>query len=135
MSTLIYFHTLQYTVVGCIHPRVNPWFPVRKKKNGGGGIRTPLNASDTSLQKDDKSTTEITQGITITDTYENSQNSDLEQKLTVLKHYSDTCLHKKCALCVPKNFPDELKELIVKWPGLPENIRGSIKLLVRSATI
>jgi hypothetical protein len=106
-----------------------------QRKNGGGGIRTPLNASDTSLQKDDKSTTEITQGITITDTYENSQNSDLEQKLTVLKHYSDTCLHKKCALCVPKNFPDELKELIVKWPGLPENIRGSIKLLVRSATI
>jgi len=104
-------------------------------QNGGGGIRTPLDAPDTSLHKDNKSTTKVTQSITITDTYENAQNSGFEQKLTVPKHYSDTCLHQKCALCVPKNFPDELKELIVKWVDLPENIRESIKLLIKSVTI
>jgi hypothetical protein len=102
--------------------------------NGGGGSRTPLDAPNTLLQNDNKSATEITQNISKSDTYENSQNAEFEQFLTVHKHCLDTLLHKKCALCVPKNLPDDLKELINEWPRLPENIRDSIKLLVNSAT-
>ena len=92
-----------------------------------------MDAPDTLLQNGNKSTTEIIQSLAITDTYEISQNTDFEQKLTVPEHSSDTFLHQKCALCVPKNLPGDLKELINKWSDLPENIRESIKLLVKSA--
>lgn len=53
--------------------------------NGPGWIRTPLNARDTSLRKDNKSTTDITQAAMIKDAYENSRNSDFKQKLTAPK--------------------------------------------------
>ena len=107
---------------------------MRATQNGGGGIRTPSATPDTLLHKDNKNATEIIQSIAITDTYENSQNTDSEQKLAVSEHCSDTFLHQKCALCVPKNLPADLKKLINKWPDLPENIRASIKLLAESAT-
>lgn len=100
----------------------------------GWGIRTPLAAPDTLLHNADKSATEIAQSLADKDTYEISENADFEQKLTVPEHSSDTFLHQKCALCVPKNLPDDLKQLIAKWADLPENIRESIKLLVKSAT-
>ena len=41
---------------------------------------------------------------------------------------------KKCALCVPKNLPHDLKYIINKWSALPNNVKESIKLLVRSST-
>jgi len=91
-----------------------------------------LAAPDTLLQNGNKSATEIVQRLANTGTYENLQNTDFEQKLTVPEHSSDTFLHQKCALCVPKNLSADLKELINKWPDLPENIRESIKLLVKS---
>ena len=107
----------------------------QQKTTGGGGIRTPLGTPDTLLQEANKRTTEIIQSIAFTDTYENSQNTDFEQKLTVPEHCLNTFLHQKCALCVPKNLPADLKELINKWHELPENIRESITLLVKSATM
>jgi hypothetical protein len=94
-----------------------------------------LAAPDTLLQKANKCATEIAQSLANTDTYENLQNVNFEQKLALPEHCLDTILHKKCALCVPKNIPDDLKELITKWPDLPENVRDAIKLLVKSATI
>ena len=90
-----------------------------------------MDASDTSLQNDDKSKTENTQPLTNTDTYKNQQNSDSEQFLTVHKHCLDTLLHKKCALCVPKYLPFDLQQIVLRWPGLPENIKESIKFLVK----
>jgi hypothetical protein len=92
-----------------------------------------LAAPDTLLQNADKSATEITQPLANTDTYEIPQDTDFEQKFTVPKHSLDTFLHQKCALCVPKNLYDDLKELINKWADLPESVREAIKLLVRSA--
>lgn len=87
---------------------------------------------DTLLQNTDKSATEIAQSLANTDTYENSQNTDFEQKLTVSEHSSDTFLHKKCALCVPKNLPDDLKDIINKWPKLPDHIKSAIQTLVQT---
>lgn len=96
----------------------------------GRGIRTPLDAFDTLLQNNDKSTTENTQTHTNPDTYKNSQNTVFKQFLTVHKQCLDTLLHIKCALCVPKHLPDDLRAIIKRWPDLPENIRESIMLLV-----
>ena len=104
------------------------------QSNGGGGNRTLQAACDTSLQKCDKNTTENDISHSFTNSCVSRQNPDFEQKFTVAEHSSDTILHQKCALCVPKNLPDDLKELISKWPSLPENIRESIRLLVKSAT-
>lgn len=108
--------------------------PFGTTKNGGGGIRTPLDTPDTLLQNGDKSATEIAQVLANTDIYKNPQNTDFEQKLTVPEHSSDTILHEKCAKCVHKKSPCDLKELINKWPNLPINIREAIKLLVKSTT-
>lgn len=94
-------------------------------KYGGGGSRTPSGTPDTLLHKANKNSTETTQLLANADTYDLDQNADFEQKLTVHKHCLDTLLHKKCALCVPKNLPDDLKELINKWPELPENIKAA----------
>ena len=99
-------------------------------KNGGGGIRTPLNDFDTLLQNNDKTVTEIAQDIANTNTYEILQAGDFEQKLTLPEHSSDTILHKKCVISVSKNLHSDLKELINKWPDLPKNIREAIKLIV-----
>ena len=89
---------------------------------------------DTSLQKPDKSTTETTQVLANTDTYENTKTGDFEQKLADPKHSSDTFLHQKCAKCVHKNSLDDLKELIERWSDLPQNVKASIKLLIQSFT-
>jgi hypothetical protein len=70
-----------------------------------------LATPDTLLQKANSNATETTQSTAITDTYENSQSTDYKQKLTLPEHCSDTSLHQKCALCVPKNLPNDLKEL------------------------
>jgi hypothetical protein len=103
-------------------------------KNGGGGIRTPSSTPDTLLQKPDKSATEIAQSLANTDTYKKSQSADFEQNLTVPEHSSDTILHQKCALCVPKNQPNDLKELINIWPQLPDHIKSAIRSLVHTCT-
>jgi len=86
------------------------------------------------LQNADKNATKTTQSIANANTYEFPQNPDFEQFVTVHKHCLDTFLHQKCALCVPKNLSDDLKELINKWPELPENIKAAIMLLVKSST-
>jgi hypothetical protein len=94
-----------------------------------------LDAPDTLLQKPDKSATEIAQSLADTYTYENPQTGDLEHKLTVPEHSSDTFLHQKCALCVPKNLPDDLKELTGIWPKLPDHIKSAIRALVSTCTV
>lgn len=91
-------------------------------------------APDTLLQNTNINATEIAQSLANTDTYEKPQSTDFEQLLTLPELSSDTFLHQKCALCVPNNLPDDLKELITKWLTLPENIQKAIKLLVESAT-
>jgi hypothetical protein len=97
---------------------------------GGGGIRTPLTHLNTLLHNADINATEIVQSLTITDTYENFQHIDFEQKLTLSEHSSDTILHQKCVICVSQ----ELREIIDKWDRLPKGIKESIILLVKSAT-
>ncbi len=102
--------------------------------NGGGGSRTPSDTPNTLLHKANKSSTETTQLLANTDTYDLAQNTDFEQKLTVHKHCLDTLLHKKCALCVPKHFAEDLKDIIDEWSSLPNDIKESIKLIVRSTS-
>ena len=104
-----------------------------EKLNGGGGIRTPMAGSDKSLQKSDKSTAETTQVLANTDTYENSKTGDFQQKLTFTEQSPDTFLHQKCALCVPKNLPDDLREVVDKWPELPDHIKSAIKTLIKGS--
>jgi len=92
-----------------------------------------LAAPDILLHKAGKSATEIAQVFANTVTYEKSQNTDFEQKLTVPERSPDIFLHRKCAKCVHKILSDDLKEIIECWPHLPENIRQSIRLLIKSA--
>jgi porphobilinogen deaminase len=75
----------------------------------------------------------MTQRRSNTDIYEKSKNANLEQKSAFAEHCPDTFLHPKCALCVHKDIPDDLKEIIECWTELPESVRESIKILVRSA--
>jgi hypothetical protein len=109
-----------------------PAMSERSESNGGGGIRTPLDNPDRLLHKPDKNATNPTQVLANTGIYEISQNSDFEQKLTLAEHLSDTFLHQKCAKCVHNILSDDLMELIECWPYLPENIRQSIQLLIKS---
>lgn len=98
----------------------------------GWGIRTPLAAPNTLLHNADKSATEIAQHLANTDTYENLQNTDFGQKLTVPEHSSDTFLHQKCAKCVQENWPSDFKELADKWPKLPDHIKSAIQALIQT---
>ncbi|MEJ2648637.1 MAG: hypothetical protein P8016_09550 [Sedimentisphaerales bacterium] len=104
------------------------------QSNGGGGIRIPLDAPNTLLQNTDKSATEIAQSLEYTGAYEKPQTTDFEQKLTLPEHASDTFLHQKCAKCVHKISPDDLKELINKWPKLPDHIKLAIGALIQTST-
>ena len=64
-------------------------------------------------------------GKHVTDPEFDDQTTDVYSSNTEYKH-------QKCALCVPKNLPDELKELINEWNTLPEYIKEIAKLLFKS---
>lgn len=83
----------------------------QRNENGGGGIRTPLDTPDTLLQNGNKSAIEMAQSLVDINTYEDPQNPDFKQKLTVPERSSDTFLDT-LPLAKEKNLDDSLQTTI-----------------------
>ena len=62
-----------------------------------------------------------------------SSPSHHEQESTLPEHEKYTSLHSECATCVQQNLPDELREVIDAWGGLPEAVRVGIVAMVRAS--
>ena len=107
-----------------------------KERNGGGGIRTPSNTSNSSLHSANKNHTKQTQKLAKSNTCKNHKNSNLNKTSTSSEQDNNTSLHKKCAIRVHHNlylnesnpFP-KLLELIQVWAKLPEQVKTDIGLL------
>jgi hypothetical protein len=119
-----YAHLLR-TIFGSVEPKI-----------GGGGIRTPSNASNSSLHSTNKTPTKQTQKLAKTDTYKKRKNSNLNKTSTSSEQDHNKLLREKCAICVHQNFaangnlPPELTKLIRLWPKLPRYIKMSVKALI-----
>jgi hypothetical protein len=57
-------------------------FDFELEANGGGGIRTPSDASDKSLQNRNKNHTKLTQDPAKSDTYKNGKTADFDKNHT-----------------------------------------------------
>ncbi len=107
--------------------------------NYGGGIRTPSRPKHRSLQDHNKNTTKPVQLLAKADTYENPQGAIFDKTITSSEQNSNNSLHKKCAICVLRDLElggsdvsAELREVLILWPELPEDVRRSIITLLEA---
>ena len=107
--------------------------------NGGGGIRTPSNTSNSSLHNTNKTHTKQAQKLAKTNTYKNHKKSNLNTTSTSFEQDHNKLLREKCAICVHQNFAasdnlsPEITELIRLWPKLPTHIKQSIRKLIKKS--
>jgi len=115
-------------------PRQSSFDDKQQTKTGGGGIRNPKVPLTTPEQTSHKSTTKPPQQQTDKD-FTNSVN---EQNNTDSQQNHNNSLQQKCAICVHQgkntieNLPADLAEIVAVWPKLPEHIKRTIQVLVRS---
>ena len=98
-------------------------------KGGFEPLPRPFDDSNTSGAETVQIPTNTSQINALTD----STPAHHEQELTLPKHEKYTSLHAECATCVQQNVPDELREVMDAWGGLPEAVRVGIVAMVRAS--
>jgi len=64
---------------------------------------------------------------------EESSLTNAEQQFAPVKHSQSTSEHQKYAICM-QQLPDELRNIVLVWPDLPDAVRAGILAMVRAVT-